>query len=90
MRELRVSAETNARLEELRTEIRRTTGRSVTTRELLSRIVEDACESPDEIVDSFRGSSVPLSESEKQAMRRGRFESGTDTGEDDIDDILYR
>jgi|AntDeeMinimDraft_5_1070356.scaffolds.fasta_scaffold02181_2 hypothetical protein len=31
MREIRVSTETNARLEELRTEIRRTTGRSITT-----------------------------------------------------------
>jgi hypothetical protein len=41
------------------------------------------------VIDSFRESTVPLSESEKEAMRRGRFSSGVETDESDIDEILY-
>jgi hypothetical protein len=33
--------------------------------------------------------SVPLSEEEKEAMQAGRFSSGVETDEDDIDDVLY-
>jgi len=89
MREIRIDDETNARLEELQSERRRQTGYSVTKRALLAQIVDEADESWDEIVDSFRGSAVPLSASEKATTRSGRVASGTDTDEDDIDDILY-
>ena len=34
-------------------------------------------------------SFVPLSEEEKVQIRRGRFDSGVETDEDDIDGILY-
>lgn len=84
-----VDEESDDRLEELQTEIRRETGRAVTKRELLTRIIDDAYESRRAIVESFRSSLVPLSEEEKERMRRGRIESGTETDEDDIDDILY-
>jgi hypothetical protein len=33
--------------------------------------------------------SVPLSEDQKEAMRQGRFSSGVETDEEDIDDVLY-
>jgi hypothetical protein len=33
--------------------------------------------------------AVPLSVEEKEAMVRGRFSSGVETDEDDLDDILY-
>ena len=89
MREIRIDDETNARLDELQAEIRRQTGQSVTKREVLTQIIDTACESPKEIVDSFRDSAVPLSASEKATMRSGRIASGTATDEDDIDDILY-
>ena len=32
---------------------------------------------------------VPLSEEEKERMHQGRFNSGVETDEADIDDILY-
>ena len=89
MREIRIDDEANARLEALQAEIRCQTGQSITKQELLTRILDTACRSPNEIVDSFRDSAVPLSASEKATMRSGRIASGTATDEDDIDDILY-
>lgn len=78
-----------SRLEELQAEIRLQTGRTVTQQELLSRLIDDAYESRDELIDSFRDSRVPLTAAEKDAMRRDRFHSGVETTEDDIDDVLY-
>ena len=52
-------------------------------------MIDDAYESREEVIDSFRESSVPLSEGEKEAMREARFSSGVETDEDDIDDVLY-
>jgi len=62
-----------SRLEELQAEIRLKTGENVTQQELLSRLIDEAYESRSEFIDSFRESSVPLSEDEKAAMQRGRF-----------------
>lgn len=86
---VKVNEDTKSRLEELQAEIRLKAGRSVTQKELLERLIDDAYESRAEVIDSFRGSSVPLSDTEKQAMQEGRFSSGIETDEDDIDDILY-
>jgi hypothetical protein len=86
---VKVDDDAKSRLEELQAEIRLQTGRKVTQQELLTRLIDDAYESREEVVDSFRESSVPLSESEKVAMREARFSSGVETDEDDIDDILY-
>ena len=41
------------------------------------------------MVESFRESTVPLTDEQKEAMRGGQFSSGVETDEDDIDDILY-
>jgi len=78
-----------SRLEELQAEIKLRTGMKVTQQELLTRLIDDAYESRHEVIDSFRESTVPLSDEEKQAMRRGRFSSGVETDEEDIDDVLY-
>jgi len=86
---VKVDENAKSRLEELQAEIRLRTGSKVTQQELLTRLIDDAYESHEEIIDSFRESTVPLSESEKAAMREGRFSSGTETDEDDIDDVLY-
>jgi len=86
---VKVDDDAKSRLEELQAEIRLRTGKSVTQQELLSRIIDDAYESHQEVIDSFRDTTVPLSEEEKAAMRSGRFSSGVETTEDDIDDILY-
>ena len=34
-------------------------------------------------------STVPLTETEKTAMQEGRFSSGMETDEDDVDKLLY-
>lgn len=78
-----------SRLEELQAEIRLRTGRNVTQQDLLSRLIDDAYESRDDVIDSFREATVPLSDAEKEAMQRGRISSGHKTDEEDIDDILY-
>jgi len=86
---VKVDEDAKSRLEELQAEIRLRTGKKVTQQELLSRLIDDVYASRDEFVDSFRDSTVPLSESEKETLRRGRFSSGVETDEDDIDEILY-
>lgn len=86
---VKVDDEAKDRLEELQAEIRLETGQNVTQQELLSRLIDDAYESRREVIESFRSSVTPLSEEEKELMRRYRFDSGTDTDEDDIDEILY-
>ncbi|APW97394.1 hypothetical protein CHINAEXTREME_06250 [Halobiforma lacisalsi AJ5] len=86
---VKVHEDAKSRLEELQAEIRLQTGRSVTQQELLTRLIDDAYESRDEVIDSFRKSAVPLSEEEKAAMRRDRYHSGVETDESDIDDVLY-
>lgn len=86
---VKVEEGAKSRLEELQAEIRLRTGRRITQQELLTRLIDDAYASHDVVIDPFRGSTVPLSEAEKRAMRDGRFGSGTETDEGDIDEILY-
>lgn len=84
-----VEEDARSRLEELQAEIRLRTGERVTQQALLTRLIDDAYESGEDVIDSFRESVVPLSDAEKDAMRRGRIASGVETDEGDIDDILY-
>jgi len=86
---VKVDEDAKARLEELQAEIRLRTGAKVTQQELLSRLIDEAYDSRDDVIDSFRESTVPLTDAEKDVMRRGRISSGVETDEDDIDDILY-
>jgi len=86
---VKVDEEAKSRLEELQAEIRLETGESVTQQALLSRLIDDAYEDREAVVDSFRSSTVPLSDAEKARMTEGRFSSGVETREDDIDEILY-
>lgn len=78
-----------SRLEELQAEVRLRTGQNVTQQDLLARLIDDAYESRDEIIDSFRESTVPLTDDEREAMEQSRISSGVETDEEDIDDILY-
>lgn len=86
---VRVDEDAKSRLEELQAEIRLRTGQQVTQQALLTRLIDDAYESREAFIDSFRAEAVPLSASEKEAMGRGRFRSGVETDEEDIDEILY-
>lgn len=86
---VKLDEEAKSRLEELQAEIKLETGRKVTQQELLTRLVADAYESRAEFVDSFRESALPLSEDEIAAFHEGQFESGVETDESDVDDVLY-
>ncbi|OIB58849.1 hypothetical protein [Natrialba sp. SSL1] len=86
--EVKIHEDAKSRLEELQAEIRLQTGRNVTQQELVTRLIDEAYESRSDVINSFRDSSVPLSEDEKEAMRRDRFRSGVETDESDIDDGL--
>lgn len=77
------------RLEELQAEIRLRTGENVTQQELLSRLITDAYESREAVIESFRESSVPLSDADRDRLREARFSSGVETDEEDIDEVLY-
>ena len=86
---VKVGEDAKSRLEELQAEIRLRAGTRVTQQELLTRLIDDAYESRTEVIDSFRESTVPLSDAEKRQMQEGRVSSGVETDKDDIDDILY-
>jgi len=85
-----VDEEAKNRLEELQAQIRLAAGTQVTQQELLSPLIDDAYDSREEVVDSFRESAVPASEDDIDAFLDSTFDSGTKTTEADIDDILYR
>ena len=86
---VKVDDSAKSRLEELQAEIRLRTGRRVTQQALLSRLIDEAYESREAVVDSFRDKRVPLDEDQIARMHEGRIRSGVSTDEDDIDEILY-
>jgi hypothetical protein len=86
---VKMDEETKSRLEELQAEIKLETGRKVTQQELLDRIVTHALATKSEVVDSFRERTVPLSDEEIETFNQGTFDSGTETDEDDIDQLVY-
>jgi len=86
---VKMSEEAKSRLEALQAEIKLRTGEKVTQQEILTRLVDEAYQSKSEFVDSFREATVPLSEAEIERMNRKTFDSGTETDEEDIDDVLY-
>jgi hypothetical protein len=81
--------ETKSRLERLQAEVRLETGTKVTQQEVLARLVSNAVESKDDLIDSFRPERVPVSDADRASFHDGTIESGVTTTEDDIDDILY-
>ena len=86
---VKMDEETKSQLERLQAEIKLKTGTKVTQQEILERLVERAIDSKADLVDSFRDEFVPLTEAEREYFRGGMFDSGTETDEEDIDDILY-
>lgn len=86
---VKVTDETKSRLEELQAEIRLETGRTVTQQELLERIVTSTHTSKSELVKAFRDEFEGLSEQQIERWLSGTINSGVETREDDIDDIVY-
>lgn len=86
---IKVTDVTKSYLEELQAEIRLETGTNVTQQDLLERIVTNTYESKDEIIDSYRDDFEPLSEDEIDQWLSGTVDSGIETTEEDIDEVLY-
>jgi CHASE3 domain sensor protein len=86
---VQVDEDAKSKLEELQAEIKLKTGKKVTQQEILTQLIESAVESKTEFVDSFRDGARSLSEREIEALNQGRFASGVETDEEDIDEILY-
>ncbi|WP_436930126.1 hypothetical protein [Halosimplex halobium] len=92
-----VDERTKARIRELCEEIERETGRAVSERAVVERMVEREFASREALVDSFReGASDPvdddfegLSEAEIERFFAGTSDWGIDTAEDEIDEVLY-
>ena len=84
-----IDEETESLLEELRAEIERETGETVTQQALLAALVRSAADSPREFVDSFREITRGVSREELDVFNSGMGASGVQTDESDIDDILY-
>lgn len=86
---MKMDEETKSRLEELQAKIKLGTGRKVTQEEVLEKIVDYALTSEEEVVDSFRSTTVPASTEEIQEFHQGITSSGVETKEGDIDELLY-
>lgn len=86
---VKMDEEAKSQLEELQAEIKLKTGTKITQQEILSRLIESAIESRSEFIDSFRDSNTALSDEEIHQFNQGMISSGVETGEEDIDEILY-
>ena len=86
---IKISERAKSKLEELQAEIRLETGKKVTQQELLDRLVEESYESKDEVVDSYRDDFDGLSQEEIDQWLSGTSDWGTETSEEDVDEILY-
>ena len=86
---VKLDADAKSRLEDLQAKIRLRTGESVTQQELLTRIINEAYATRDELIESFRENGEALSEEEVATFFEAEFDSGVETDEKDIDDILY-
>lgn len=84
---IKVTATTKSRLEELQAQIRLETGRNVT--QLLERIVTSTYASREALIESFRDDFEPLSDDEVDRWLAGTIDSGVETTEEAIDDVLY-
>jgi protein-disulfide isomerase-like protein with CxxC motif len=86
---VKMDEETKSMLEELQAEIKLKTGKKVTQQEVLAQLVESVRASRTEFINSFRETSMSLSDEEIRQFNKGTIASGVETDEADIDDILY-
>ena len=88
---VKMDERTKSRLEELQALVKLETGRKVTQQELLDRLVEDAYESREAFVESFREDDrwEGLSEEEIERWLSGTTDWGEETTESDVDEVLY-
>ena len=87
---VKIDEEAKSKLEELQAEIRLKTGKRLTQQELLSQLIDTVMDSRSEFVDSFGDGNPKLTEAEVEQFNKGRFASGVETDEEDIDEVLYK
>jgi len=75
-------------VEKSQAEIKLQTGKRVTQEEVLRRVVDTAYSLKDEVIDSFR-ETVPVGKDKIEEFHDGISDWGTETDEDEIDEILY-
>lgn len=85
---VKMDDDTKSKVEELQAEIKLETGKKVTQEEVLRRVVDAAYSSKHEIIDSFR-ETVPVEEDKIEEFHDGISDWDVETGEDEIDEILY-
>lgn len=88
---VKMDEDTKSRLEELQALVKLRTGRKVSQQALLDRLVEQAYESREAFVESFRVDDEweGLSEEEIERWLSGTTDWGVETTEDDVDEVLY-
>lgn len=88
---VKMDERTKSRLEELQALVKLRTGRKVSQQALLDRLVEQAYDSREAFVESFREDDdwEGLSEEEVERWLSGTTVSGSAIDEDDIDEVLY-
>lgn len=86
---MKIDEGTKSRIEELQARIKIETGKKVTQEEVLEKVVSHAMSTEDEIIESFKELSVPLSDDEIDDFHEGISDWDEDLGEDEIDEVLY-
>jgi len=88
---VKMDERTKSRLEELQALVKLRTGRKVSQQELLDRLVEQAYDSREAFVESFRTDEEweGLSEEEIERWLSGTTDWGVATTEEDVDETLY-
>ena len=88
---VKMDERTKSRLEELQALVKLATGRKVSQQELLDRLVQQAYDSREAFVESFRTDDEwdGLSEEEIERWLSGTTASGSAIDEEDIDEVLY-
>ena len=88
---VKMDERTKSRLEELQALVKLRTGRKVSQQALLDRLVEQAYDSREAFVESFRVDDdwEGLSEEEIERWLSGTTASGSAIDEEDIDEVLY-
>jgi len=88
---VKMDERTKSRLEELQAIVKLATGRKVSQQELLDRLVQQAYDSREAFVESFRTDDgwEGLSEEEIGRWLSGTTDWGVATSEEDVDETLY-
>ena len=88
---VKMDERTKSRLEELQAIVKLATGRKVSQQELLDRLVQQAYDSREAFVESFRTDDEweGLSEEEIERWLSETTDWGVATSEEDVDETLY-